>query len=411
MKNRQPKLLMQPVRTTLLITLITTMTLQAEKTPFFIGTYTKGTSSEGIYAGWIESQTGALGGIHLAAEAGNPSFLALSPRKNFLYAVMEGDEGMVGAFALTPAGKLTPLNARPSGGGAPCHVTVTPSGRHVFVANYSGGSMACFRVEADGSLGEASDRKQFEGSGPHPTRQKKSHAHSVLVDSSERFLYVCDLGADKVWSFHFDPERGLLTPCRSPAGTVPPGGGPRHFVTSPCGHFAYTNNEMGLTITAFRRAPETGTLTEFQTVPSSPPGLGPVDGVTTSALVLHPGGRFLYISTRGDNTLSTFAIAADGSLQHIQTIPSTVDTPRGMALDPSGRWLVVAGQKDNRLVSFALNPENGQLSPTGSEVAVPTPVCITFQPNSHAGSRVRKEQSGGVADSPKPQVDSGENFR
>jgi 6-phosphogluconolactonase len=159
---------------------------------------------------------------------------------------------------------------------------------------------------------------------------------------------------------------------------VPPGGGPRHFVLHPNGRLAFANNEMGLSVTAFRRDPETGTLTAFQTVPTSETLTGPVDGVTTAEIVLHPSGRWIYVSSRGDDIIAVFTVADDGSLTRVQNIPAGVAVPRGMALDPTGRWLVVAGQKDNRLATLAVDQKTGLLTATGHEASVPAPVCVVF---------------------------------
>ncbi|GAB4168288.1 MAG: lactonase family protein [Terrimicrobiaceae bacterium] len=353
-------------------------TLLAGNSRFFVGTYTTGTTSEGIYTGTLDTETGEIEGIRAVAEAVNPSFLARSPLGGFLYAVMEAKGGEVGAFRVDNDGGLAPLNVRPSGGAEPCHLMVTHSGRHVLVANYTGGSVACLAVAPDGSLGEMTDTREFEGSGPHPKRQQKSFAHAVVPDTQDRFVYVCDLGADKVWSFQFDSTNGTLAATEPGCGEVPPGGGPRHFVLSPDGRFAYANNELGLSVTAFRRDPQSGLLEAFQTLPTSQVSTGPADGVTTAEIVMHPTGRFLHVSSRGDNTLAGFSIADDGSLTFLESQPSVVDAPRGMALDPSGRWLVVAGQKDNRLATFAIDPDSGRLSPTGFTAEVPAPVCVVF---------------------------------
>jgi 6-phosphogluconolactonase len=354
-----------------------TMTALSNNARFYLGTNTGKTESKGIYTGVLDTRTGALGAVELAAEANNPSFLAVAPDGKFLYAALEGTGGAVGAFRVEPDGKLTPLNTAPSGGNGACHVSVDHAGRHVLVANYGGGNISCLAIQSDGSLGPSTGFVQFSGSGPHPDRQKKSYAHAIYADAAGKFVYACDLGSDKVWILHFDQTEGTLTP--TAAGIAPPGGGPRHLAISPNGRFAYANNEMGLSVTTFARDPDTGRLTALQTVPTSEKLTGPVAGVTTSEILCHPSGKWLYVSSRGDDIIAVYAIAEDGKLTLLENAPAGVQIPRGMGLDPTGQWLVVAGQKDNRLTVLKIDPTTGKLTPTGQSVEAPSPICVIFE--------------------------------
>jgi 6-phosphogluconolactonase len=345
---------------------------------FYLGTYTNNTASKGIYRCSLDLDSGKLGPVSLAIEAKNPTFLALAPNGKFLYAAMEAESGAVGGFAVESDGSLRPLNIQASGGGGACHVSVDGPGRHVFVANYGGGNIACLPIQSDGSLGGKTAFEQFTGSGPHPTRQKKSFAHAIYSDATDRFVYACDLGADKVWSFQFDKEKGTLTRTDPPAGSVPPGSGPRHLAFHPNGRFAYANNEMGLSVTAFARDPATGILTTLQTIPTTADKSGPIDGVTTSEIVCHPSGKWLYVSSRGDDIIAVYAISEDGHLTLLENVPAGVEIPRGMALDPSGKWIVAAGQKDNSIAVLKIDQQTGKLIPTGERAEVGAPVSVTF---------------------------------
>lgn len=357
-----------------------TMTAHSDTVRFYLGTSTGKSGSKGIYSATLDPGTGKLGEPELAAEAANPTFVAVAPGGRTVYAALEADGGAVGAYRVEESGSLTALNTVPSGGDGACHVSTDHSGRHALVANYGGGSAAVIALRPDGSLGNQTAFVQFSGSGPHPKRQQKSYGHGIIADSSDRTVYVNDLGADRVWSFRFDSAAGTLVATDPPAGVVPPGGGPRHLALHPNGKFAYANNEMGLSVTGFTRDADTGVLTPLGTWPTSESLTGPVEGVTTSEIICHPNGRWLYVSSRGDNTLAAFRIGDDGVLERIQSVPAEVEIPRGMALDPSGRWLVVAGQKDHRLTAFSVDPTSGTLTPTGQFVSVPAPVCVAFVP-------------------------------
>lgn len=351
----------------------------AAEVPFYLGTYTKPGKSEGIYVGRLDTATGRLGPVALAATAASPSFVALSPDRRFLYAAMESGGGSVGAFSVGADGKLTKLNEQPSGGGGACHVWVDATGRTVFVANYGGGSIAAFRTKDDGSLGERTAFVQFEGSGPNPRRQEKPHGHAIYTDPANKLVYACDLGTDKVWIFQFDPEKSTLTPATPAFGLVPPGGGPRHLAIHPSGKFAYVNNEMTLTTTAFARNETTGALTELHTLSTLPPGAD-AKGASTAEIFCHPTGKWLYVSNRGHDTIATYSIAADGRLTFLEAAPAQVKVPRGFGIDPTGQWMITAGQNDDKIAVLKIDPATGKLSATDQTASVASPVCVLFAP-------------------------------
>lgn len=344
---------------------------------FYVGiTGTEPDPAKGIFVGTLDTTSGQLSPLRLAATAANPNFLAVSPRRKFLYAVMAAGGPAVGAFAIEPDHSLRLVNTQPANGRVPCHVWLDHSDSHVLIANYGEGNFVSLPILPDGSLGKPTATVQLTGNGPHPTRQQHSYAHGIYTDPGDQFAYVCDLGSDRVWTFHYD--RGTFTPAEPPAGLTPPGAGPRHFALHPNGRFAYANNEMGLSVTAFTRDPLHGTLHALQSVPTSTEHFGDTPGITTSELICHPNGRWLYVSSRGDNTLVAYAIGTDGRLTLTEIIPATVDCPRGMGLDPSGEWLVVAGQMDGQVRSFHIDPTNGRLSPTPHTASAPAPVCVVF---------------------------------
>lgn len=360
----------------MLLCSLSTVVLAADAT-FYLGTYTNTPKSKGIYVGKLDTDTGKLGALELAAEAKSPGFLALSPNGKFLYATIEQGEGGVGAYSVNADGKLTALNTQPTGGSGACHVWVDATGKTVLAANYSGGSIAAFPAKADGSLGERSAFVQFEGSGPDKKRQQKPYGHSIYTDAANKFVYACDLGSDKVWIFRLDAEKSTLTPNDPPAGVVPPGGGPRHLAFHPNGKFAYVNNEMTLSVTAFARDTATGALAELHTLPTLPAGT-PTQGVSTAEIFCHPTGKWLYVSNRGHDTIAVYAIGADGRLNWIENAPAGVKVPRGFGIDPSGKWLIAGGQNDHRIAVLKIDVATGKLTATDQSAEVGAPVCVLF---------------------------------
>lgn len=352
-------------------------------TRLYVGTFTGGEStSEGIYVLDFDETTGTLKGLRLAAKAENPSFLAIHPGAEFLYAVGRptgkagAKEGAVLAYEVDPtSGALRLLNEQGSGGRGPCHVTVDATGSVVLVANYGGGSVAAYPIGPDGLLAESSAFVQHEGSSAHPKRQTRPHAHSINVDPSNRFALSADLGIDQVVVYRLDPSTGTLT--ANGAATVAPGSGPRHLAFHPDGTWAYVLNELNRTVTAFSFDAETGVLTELQTISSVPAGV--TDG-NSAEVRCSSDGRFLYTSNRGHDSIASFAIdATTGKLVSTGHVSTGGHWPRNFTLSPSGRWLLVANQKSDSIVVFGIDAETGVPTPTGQTVTVSAPVCLRFR--------------------------------
>jgi 6-phosphogluconolactonase (cycloisomerase 2 family) len=349
----------------------------------YIGTYTA-SRSKGIYLSRLNLETGELSPAELAAEAVNPSFLAIHPNQRFLYAVgevssFEGQSGGgVAAFAIDrKSGKLTPLNAQSSKGAGPCHLVVDPTGKNVLVANYGGGSVACLPIGDDGRLAEASSFIQHTGSSVNPQRQKGPHAHSINLDKAGRFAFAADLGLDKVLVYRLDPGDGKLTPNDPPSASVPPGSGPRHFAFHPSGRFAYVINEMGNTVTAFAYNADRGVLDPVQNISTLPPDFAHTS--YTAEVQVHPSGKFLYGSNRGHDSITVFRINQEtGELTTVEYEPTQGENPRNFAIDPTGKYLLAENQDSDTIVVFRIDPQSGELDPAGHVLEVATPVCVKF---------------------------------
>jgi 6-phosphogluconolactonase len=352
----------------------------------YFGTYTTNSTSKGIYFSRLDPSSGALSNPELAAGAASPSFLAVHPSRDFLYAVNEVREfdgkktGSVSAFAIDrKTGMLKPINQQSSGGSGPAHVVVDRAGRNVLAANYGGGSVSVLPVAEDGSLRSASAFVQHTGSSVNKQRQSAPHAHSINVDPSNRFAYAADLGIDKVLIYKFNANDGSLTPADPPFAEVEPGSGPRHFAIHPKGQFAYVINEMTCTVTAFRRDGSSGALKALQTVSTLPQGQAVAEGYSTAEVQVHPSGRFLYGSNRGHDTIVVFAIdEKTGQISQVQHESTQGNTPRNFGIDPSGRFLLAANQRSDSVVVFQIDGTTGRLTSTGHRVQLGAPVCVKF---------------------------------
>jgi 6-phosphogluconolactonase len=342
----------------------------------YVGTYTHFLGSRGIYHFHFDSETGAVSGGALAAKTSNPSFLAVRPGGHFLYAVNENQKGAVSAFSIGGDGMLTLLNQAPANGASPCHIFVDKSGRHALVANYDSASAEVFEIQKDGSLGKTTSFERFEGSSVNRDRQSEPHPHSIYLDASGRYAYLCDLGTDQIHGFRFDSAKGTITPDKTATGHVAPGSGPRHLVFHPRDNFVYVVNEMGETITAFARNPRDGALRAFQMAPILPANFHRQS--TAAEIVIHPTGKFLYGSNRGHDSVTTLSIAPNGRLTPLGFTPTGGKTPRGFAIDPTGKWLIAANQDSGAMFVFKIDQKTGRLTPTGQKVTVPAPVCVLF---------------------------------
>jgi 6-phosphogluconolactonase len=363
---------------------------QSGKYLFYVGTYTndggKPTQSKGIYAYRYDAATGEITSLGLAAETTNPSFVAVHPNGHFLYAVNEvgnykgPNSGGVSAFSIDRAtGKLTFLNEVASRGADPCYITVDKTGKYVLVANYTGGSIAVFPILADGKLGEASAFVQHTGHGPDPKRQEGPHAHSIDLSPDNRFAYVDDLGLDEVLVYKFDSNKGSLTPNDPPfAKPQVEASGPRHFALRPDGKFAYVVSEMKGTVTVFSNDAKTGTLHPLQTISTLPKDFK--GDIEDAEIEIHPSGKFLYASNRGDgNSIAVFAIdPGKGTLTLVDIAPTQGKTPRNFKIDPTGKLLFAENSGSNDIVVFRIDEKTGKLTPTGKTLDVVSPVCLRF---------------------------------
>jgi 6-phosphogluconolactonase len=249
----------------------------------------------------------------------------------------------------------------------------------VLAANYAGGNIAVFAIKPDGTLGDRTAFVQHTGSSVNPQRQTHAYAHSIIVDPSNRFALVADLGLDKILVYRFNEKDGRLTPNDPPFVAIKPGSGPRHVTFHPNGRWVYVISEIASTVTAFNWNSTNGTLAEFQSVSALPADF---QGTNTSAeIMVHPNGRFLYASNRGDDSLAVFAIdQTTGRLALVEHVSCGGKTPRFFTFDPTGKWLLCSNHGSDNTVVFRVDENTGKLTQSGQPVPVPYPFCEGFLP-------------------------------
>lgn len=347
----------------------------------YVGTYTTG-ESEGIYAYRFNSVNGELVPIGLAAKANNPSYLVVDAMGNYLYVVSETDSygekgaGAIYVFAINRSSGALELRQQVSSeGAAPCHLSLDHTGKYLFVANYMGGSIAAFRIGADGRLEPHHQVIQGgPGSGVNALRQSQAHAHYVHASPDNRFVLVADLGRDLVLGWKL--RDGYLD--AASALNPGPGTGPRHLTFAPAGDNVYVLNELTSEVAQVSFNKETGAMQLRSTISTLPTDY---IGSNTGAAISTVNGKHVYVSNRGHNSIGQFLINPDdGHLTALEWFPSGGQTPRNFEIDPTGRWMIVANQGSNNLVLFSITSPNGRLLPHGKPQELTMPVCVQFVP-------------------------------
>ncbi len=363
------------------ITLVFPISVFSQNNYLIIGTYTSG-KSEGVYVYKFDTTT-AENSFVSVAKTSNPSFLTIAPNEKFIYAVNENDDstinprgGTVTAFSFNKTnGILTEINKQPSGGKHPCYVTIDKTGKWIFVGNYSSGTVGLFNTNKDGSLNSLKQNITHKDIlGPNTARQNAPHVHATVLSADNKFLFVPDLGIDKVMVYAVDKKKGQLnfsSYAKSEAGS-----GPRHFTLHPNNKYAYLMEELTGTVVCY--AVNKGTLKLQQRISAMPKDFAGALG--SADIHVSPDGKFLYCSNRGEsNTISIFSIdAMTGKLSIVGHQSTLGKTPRNFNFDPSGNFLLVANQNSDEIMIFKIDKKTGLLNDTGKKINVPNPVCLQW---------------------------------
>lgn len=298
-------------------------------------------------------------------------------------------QGTVSAFSIDrQTGQLTMLGTVPSGGAGPTYLSIHPSGKHLLVANYFGGSVAVLPIQEDGTLKNPSDVREPTGVlGPVRATNAppgsfaisghdRTHAHMIKPDPLGKHVLHIDLGLDTIFVWKLNESTGKLTPAPFHTVSLPPGDGPRHFDFHPNNRWFYSIQEEGSTVALFDYDATGGTLTHRQTWSTLPPNFAGSN--FCSEILVSNDGRFLYAGNRLHDSIAIFQIASDGTLTYLTETWTQGNYPRSFEFDPSGRFLYCCNQRSDNVAAFAVDPKTGLLEFTGQFIPVGNPSCITF---------------------------------
>ena len=365
---------------TIVFALLTFITFaQDNNLIMYIGTYTEESNSNGIYTYRFNQENGTFE-LLSSATAANPSFVTLSPDGKRLYAVSEYNDGRQGAYSFDVSEDkvqlsnpiflpTAPKDVLPRAGADPCHIV--SDGKYVITANYTGGDISVFSLDAAGRLQPEVQNIAFVGNTP----ERVAHIHCIIPTPDKKYILATDLGNDRVYRFRYNKKARknaeVLTSQRV-AYEVSDGQGPRHLTFSKDGRFAYLINELGgeCVVLSYRK----GKLKEIQRIMADEGG-----GRGSADIHISPDGRFLYTSHRlKKDGIAIFAIDPEkGTLTKIGYQLTGIH-PRNFAITPNGKYLLVACRDGNKIQIFQRDEETGELTETPEEIEIDKPTCIVF---------------------------------
>lgn len=346
---------------------------------FYTGSYTQegapapDPEGKGIGCFRLDTASGEVEILHFTSQR-NPSYLAVSLDRKFLYALEELYESLhpeVYAYRIGDNGKLTLINSQKLSGDYACHLAIIQD--RLVVAHYVSGNALSFPVRSDGSLAPSVQVIQHAGSGPIRERQEAAHTHMIYPFGKDQ-IYVVDLGIDQAKTYRIDQETKMFHAHPALDIKIEPGAGARHMVMDESEQYAYILSELSGEVFVLEN--QNGRFKHVQKISFVPEDYR--DSFGGAAIRMHPGNLFLYASCRGADTLAIFKIEeTTKKLELIAFQPTHGKTPRDFNIEPGGRWLVAGNQDSNSLVVFEIEQETGLLS-ARSTVSVGTPVNICW---------------------------------
>ena len=303
----------------------------------------------------------------------NPSYMAR--HGDMIYTVSEtfaagGLPGGVVAVSYRN-GVLSAGVRRPSGGDWPCHIIVTRDGQHLVVSNYGTGNMALLRIGTNADIAGLNDLRQHVGKSANEARQSAPHAHSATITPDGRFIIAADLGTDELVFYSIQPQTNLLR--RMHAVNAKPGSGPRHAVFHPSKAILYVANEISCTVAVYAYGEDTlRPLWEHSTIKT------PLGDYTVADIHISPDGEFLSVTTRGENTIATYRILADGNLIRVEVVDCGGAWPRNFAFSPDGSYVLVACQNDNFIAVLPRDVATGHIGARVGTIPVAGVSFISF---------------------------------
>jgi 6-phosphogluconolactonase len=305
---------------------------------------------------------------HIAAN--NPSYLVASNDGKYIYSVNESADGKISAFSFDKkTAALTLLNSEDNNGSNPCYVAIDKTGKWLFAGNYSSGNLTLRPIQTNGTIGNTKQIVKHVGSSADKTRQETAHVHCTYISPDNKYLYVPDLGIDKVMIYPFDAATGTLDEKNATFYKANAGSGPRHITFTKNGTFGYLVEEMsGAVIVLKREENQLQKIQQINSLPAEEKGAG-------ADIHLSPDEHFLYVSQRSNSTIQIFKVnKMTGTISFVSSQSTLGDFPRNFSIHPSGKFLVVGNQRSHFSVIFSIDKKTGLLTDTGKRINIQSPV-------------------------------------
>ena len=349
----------------------------SENPLFFAGRYTGSGDPSGLYLFEMNRRNGDIRQVTEFNAGPNPSFFCLNRERKIGYLINEVNEyrgekgGGLSTFIYNPGKGIVVLAGEmliPFGG--PCYVSLTPDEDYLLIANYQNASVLAVRLDEEKIPEVISDTVLYQ-----PGDSTLSHAHMISYDPRGEFIYVTDLGTDRILTYYFNGDSGRFDLINNGIAYLPDKSGPRHFIFNAEGTRMYVINELASTLSVFSRE-ENGELRLLQTCSTLPDDF---KGTSYCAeICISDDGRFIYGSNRGHNSIVIFSAGIDGLLTLSGFVPCGGDWPRYFTTDPSGRYLLVGNQRSGDISVFRVNRRTGMLKGPVSKVNIPDVACMVF---------------------------------
>ena len=362
-------------------TLFVSFNFYSQNSYVFVGSYNSDKNKEGIYVFQLDTLTGNLKKITSVKNILNPSYLTVSPNGKYIFACTETktpNAGSVSSFEFNSKNKtLTFINSQKSGGENPVYLSVHKNEKWLVDANYTQGSVSVYPITTDGKINPIAQNFSYSEGSINKERQDRSHVHSAVFSPNYDFIFLPDLGADKIRSYRFDcTKEQPLSENQYPFTQTTLGSGPRHFTFHPDGKFAYCVEELTGTISVYKY--EDGKLDAIQRINAHSEEFK--EGFNSGDIHISSDGRFLYASNRGEeNNIAIFSIESNGRLKTIGYQSTFGKTPRIFTIDSTGKFLIVANQSSGNVIVFKRNSVTGLLKKSGTEIKVENASCVQIK--------------------------------
>lgn len=341
----------------------------AEETELILtGSYTEPGQTGGIRLYELNERSGELTPLFEGGCSINPSFLALHDGKIIAVDEVGQDSRLILYRWAGDEKRLLPEDQLPVPGMSLCHIHPWPGTAYFTVSGYSSGSfllcrLECGRLYLEREIFPGNDYIEPEFGG------KTSHVHSTLLSPDGRYLYVADLGLDRIFRYGAGPGGLTVLEGISPI-SFPCGEGPRHMVFSEDGRYLYVVTELKNHLFTFS-IDEDGNAKEQQELPVQR-RLPSKEEAAGADIKISGDGRFVYASDRGPDTITQFARSEEnGGLRYIEEYHSGGHWPRNFCLSRSQRYLLAANERSGTLAVLARDPRTGSLSGPVSQVPAP----------------------------------------